>query len=207
MGVGRASRTLLLDADAQFKAGEVTCIVGESGVGKTTLLRAIAGLTVPSSGHVWIGNRDVTTLTSTGRMALRRSTVTMVEQDYNLLETLTARENVMLLLELAGLGHDSSAVNSWMERLGLWHVRDEFPATLSGGEAQRVAIARSLAAPHPIVLADEPTGALDTENTRMVTGLLREFALAGKCCVVVTHDPTVAEGGDTVLTLRDGDLA
>lgn len=205
VGTGRARRTLLNDANTYFPSGEVTCIVGESGSGKSTLLRSIAGLVAPTSGQIRVDGRAVTALTARQRAELRRRTVTTVEQDYNLLETLTARENVQLLLELAGRP-EATSVDYWLNHLGLWQVRDEFPATLSGGEQQRVAIARSLAAPHPVVLADEPTGALDSDNTRVVTDLLREFAMAGKCCVVVTHDPTVARTADRVLTLRAGEL-
>lgn len=109
------------------------------------------------------------------------------------------------LLELAGRP-ETTGTDYWLDHLGLWQVRDEFPATLSGGEQQRVAIARSLAGPHPVVLADEPTGALDADNTRVVTDLLGEFVAAGQCCVVVTHDPSVAGTADRVLTLRAGDL-
>ena len=206
VGAGRNRRTLIDCVDEHFRSGEVTCIIGESGVGKSTLLRAIAGLVATSSGQILVGGRDTGTFTAKDRLALRRYTVTVVEQDYNLLETLTAHENILLLLELAGLHDRSSVADSWMEQLGLQHVRDEFPVTLSGGEQQRVAIARSLAAPHPVVLADEPTGALDSGNTERVTRLLREFARAGKCCVVVTHDPKVADGADRVLTMRDGGL-
>ena len=139
---------------------------------------------------------------------MRRYVVTTIEQDYNLVETLTARENVLLALELAsGRRRAEGDADRWLDRLGLWELRDEFPSTLSGGERQRVAIARSLAAPHPVVLADEPTGALDEENGERVTRLLREFANAGKCCIVVTHDLSVASAADRVLTLKNGTLA
>lgn len=206
VGVGRARRTLLADVSGTFAKGEVTCIVGASGSGKSTILRAICGLQATDGGQVLVDGRDVGSLTPRERVGLRRTTVTMVEQDYNLLETLTARENILLLRELAGQPPAEALVDQWLDRLGLRDVRDEYPVTLSGGEQQRVAIARSLAAPHPIVLADEPTGALDEANSGAVTAMLREFAAAGKCCIVVTHDATVARAADRLLTLREGNL-
>lgn len=206
VGLGRTRRTLLADVDATFGAGEVTCVVGASGSGKSTLLRTIAGVHRPSAGEVLVQGENVTGLDERRRAALRRTVITTVEQDYNLLETLTARENILVLLELAGQGDQRDRADHWLERLGLWAVREEYPATLSGGEQQRVAIARSLAAPHPVVLADEPTGALDEGNTRLVSDLLHEFAEVGKCCIVVTHDPAVARSADRVLTLREGEL-
>lgn len=206
VGVSRTRRTLLVDVDVSFGAGEVTCIVGASGSGKSSLLRLIAGTHRPTDGDVLVQGGSVTSLDERKRTQLRRTVITTIEQDYNLLETLTARENVLLLLELAGQRDQHDVVDHWLERLGLWSVRNEFPATLSGGEQQRVAIARSLAAPHPVVLADEPTGALDEDNTKLVIDLLHEFAEIGKCCIVVTHDPVVASSADRVLRLREGEL-
>ena len=193
---------------ATFSAGSVTCVVGSSGTGKSTLLHAIAGRRRPDAGAVIVAGTNLAGLGGRGGRALRRYVVTTIEQDYNLVETLTARENVLLALELAsGRRRAEGDADRWLDRLGLWELRDEFPSTLSGGERQRVAIARSLAAPHPVVLADEPTGALDEENGERVTRLLREFANAGKCCIVVTHDLSVASAADRVLTLKNGTLA
>lgn len=206
VGTGRTRRLLLDGVDARFESGEVTCIVGASGSGKSTLLRTIAGLHRPSAGQVLVQGQNVGSLNARAQGALRRSVITTVEQDYNLLETLTARENVLLILELAGAGQHYDIVDAWLERLGLSSVRNEFPSTLSGGEQQRVAIARSLVAPHPVVLADEPTGALDEDNTALVIDLLHEFAEIGKCCIVVTHDPVVSRSADRVLRLREGEL-
>lgn len=206
VGSGRARRVLFEGVDAQFGIGEVTSIVGTSGSGKSTLLRVIAGLRAPSEGEVVVEGHRLNGLDDRDRRRLRRSVVTSVEQSYNLLESLTARENVRLLLELAGAKDCKDLADHWLDRLGLWGVRDEFPATLSGGEQQRVAIARSLAAPHSVVLADEPSGALDEDNTRHVTELFAEFAAADKCCIVVTHDEAVARTADRTLTLSEGSL-
>lgn len=182
--------------------------MGASGSGKSTLLRTIVGLHEPDDGQVVVAGREVGSLRWGQRRDLRRRVVTTIEQDYNLLETLTARENVVLLMQLSGGGKrvDVEAADKWLRKLGLWELRHEFPETLSGGERQRVAIARSLAGPHSVVLADEPTGALDEDNSELVVNLLQEFAEAGKCCIVATHDPTVARGADRVLHLSHGEL-
>jgi putative ABC transport system ATP-binding protein len=185
----------------------VTCIIGSSGSGKSTILRAIAGLHQDYTGNIRVCGVDLQSVSSKGLVELRRKTVTTVDQEYNLLDTLTAKENVVLGLELAGERGAADAADYWIDRLGLAEVSGEFPATLSGGEKQRVAIARSLASPHPVVLADEPTGALDEENSRAVIDLMRYFATIGKCCIVVTHDLSVAEAADRVLALKDATLA
>lgn len=207
VGLGRARRTLIEDASVAFPVGAVSCIVGASGSGKSTLLRAVAGCHRPDGGRIIAAGVAVTELDGSGRRGLRRRVVTTIEQDYNLVETLTARENIMLAIELATGRRNDDGADHWLARLGLWELRDEFPETLSGGERQRVAIARSLAAPHRVVLADEPTGALDEQNGKRVVQLLREFAEAGKCCIVVTHNPSVAAAADCVFTLKEGVLA
>lgn len=207
VGIGRARRTLMADVSASFPVGTVVCVLGPSGSGKSTLLRSIAGQHAPDAGEVVVAGTDLAGLDARGRRALRRRVVTTIEQDSNLVEVLTARENIQLALELAnGRRHQDNDADDWLRRLGLWELRDEFPETLSGGERQRVAVARSLAVPHPVVLADEPTGALDEENGARVIQLFREFADAGKCCIVVTHDPSVAAAADRLLTLKNGTL-
>ena len=206
LGHGRVSRRILHDFTHVFPSGSVTAIVGPSGSGKTSLLRAILGEVSPTQGRILVGRRKIATLSASERSRLRRSTVTTIHQDLNLVESLTAWENVLFGLRLAGIKNAHATADEWLERLGLDGVRNMFPATLSGGEQQRVAIARSLAGPHSVVLADEPPGALDETNTRIVIDQFKHFSATGKCCIVVTHDPLVAAGADQVLTFHDGIL-
>lgn len=207
VGRGRAARTLLRNASHVFEPGSVTAVVGPSGAGKSTLLRAISGEIEPTGGNIRVSGMDVTAMSVKARTALRRKTVTTIAQSYNLVETLTAVENVELALQIAGVRKGVRETSlQWLKTLGLGDLADYLPDTLSGGEQQRVAIARSLAAPHPVVLADEPTGALDVESAATVVQLLRRFAEAGKCCIVATHNNAVATAADVVLALRDAGL-
>ncbi|MGW9416399.1 ABC transporter ATP-binding protein [Cellulosimicrobium funkei] len=202
VGRGRVARPLFCGFSRVFRAGCVTAVVGPSGSGKTSLLRAVLGEVPLSAGSVHVAGRDVGRLRD--KSALRRTSVTTIAQDLNLVDTLTAEENVLFGLRVAGVRGAEAQVEGWFERLGIADVRTMLPTTLSGGERQRVAIARSLASPHPVVLADEPTGALDEENTRIVVEQLKYFSSEGKCCIVVTHDPVVAAGADEVVAFHEG---
>ncbi|MDR1118655.1 MAG: ATP-binding cassette domain-containing protein [Bifidobacteriaceae bacterium] len=198
VGQGRAERVLIDQATASFEPGEMACVVGPSGAGKTSLLRAIAGLAPVQGGTLRVSGQDVAALSDKRKLALRRRSVATVFQEYGLVDILTAQENVRLGIELATGKRRRGGTGGLFAQLGLTGLEDEFPATLSGGEQQRVAIARALAASHPVVLADEPTGALDAGNTANVVARLRLIADAGRCLVIATHDDAVAAAADSV---------
>ena len=188
-----------------FKPGKMYAIVGKSGSGKTTLLSLLAGLDSPSSGSVFYDAQDVYKMNTDN---YRLNHVSMIYQNFNLLPLLTATENVMLPLEMKGISKNDALIVA-RERLfdvGLdQKTCGRYPSMLSGGEQQRIAIARALACESKIILADEPTGNLDTDNSYNIIKLLKELVRVGNCCaIVVTHDNTVAEQADEVLKLIDG---
>jgi len=183
--------------------------VGPSGSGKTTLLNLIGALDKPSQGKVFIEDKDLTTLREGQLTELRRHKIGFVFQFYNLVPVLTAFENVELPMLIAGVPKKEreKRVRHLLEMVGLSDRMGHRPDELSGGEQQRVAIARALANNPSIVLADEPTGDLDTKTGKEVIGALRELAKqAGVTVVVVTHDPVVAEMADRILMMRDGQI-
>jgi putative ABC transport system ATP-binding protein len=192
----------------RIEAGTVVAIVGPSGSGKSTLLNLLGGLDRPSSGSIRLDGQDLAGLDDDQRTKLRRDKIGFVFQFFHLLETLTARENVMLPARLAGRrGAELVArADQLLERVGLAHRRDHLPAQLSGGELQRIAVARSLIMDPPVILADEPTGNLDSENGEAVLQLLTAAASERRTIVLVTHDAKVAARADRVLTLKDGAL-
>lgn len=194
------------DIGLRIAAGSLTVINGPSGSGKSTLLHLAAGMVVPTSGTVEVGDTDVGTATRTQLAHLRRTAVGVVFQQYNLLPTLTALENVTLPLELDGVAFRKarSLAADALERVGIEAPFDRFPDDLSGGQQQRVAIARAVAVPRQVVLADEPTGALDTITGDRIMDLFRGLADDGAAVVVVSHEPRVASFADRVVTLRDG---
>ena len=199
----------LQDVDLQVDAGELVAIMGPSGSGKSTLLAIAGTLEQPTSGTVQIEGRDVASLTSRERAAVRRRSIGYVFQSFNLIGGLTALENVSLPLELDGMkaSRAQSEAGLALERLGMGERRDHFPEALSGGEAQRVAIARAIVGDRRILLADEPTGALDTMNGEAVLRLLRDACHDGVAGVMVTHDAQLAAWADRVVFMRDGRIA
>ncbi len=209
VGKGRLSRELLAPTTLTIPGGTMTCILGPSGAGKSTLLRVFAALLPPSSGTAVVAGCDVSSLTSQDRLRHRRERVALIHQQYNLFDTLTALENAALALELRGVPTKQARAQTreWMERLGLSDIADQRPDTLSGGEQQRVAIARALVGNSPVLLADEPTGALDTASAGVVVDAILHAADAGVCCVVVTHNESVAARADHILMLADGELS
>ena len=205
-GDGAATVTALDDVSLSVDPGTVCAITGASGSGKSTLLHLAAGMVAPSRGRVRVDGRDVSLLTAAQSAALRRETVGIVFQRYNLVPTLTAVENVTLPMEYAGVPTRQArrlAIDA-LETVGVPAPHDRFPDDLSGGQRQRVAIARALAVPRALVLADEPTGALDSTTGDRIMELLVGVAEAGAAVVVVTHDPRVASFADRVVHLRDG---
>jgi putative ABC transport system ATP-binding protein len=186
--------------------GSFTAIVGESGSGKSTLLSLLGGLDRPTSGAVEVDGVALGELSLDGLARMRASHVGFVFQDYNLVQNLTALENVTLPLELAGKSFRRARgpAEEQLTRFGLAHRLNNFPDALSGGERQRVALARATVRNQPVLIADEPTGALDSENGQSVVAVLRELALQGTCCLVATHNPAVAALADRVVEMRDG---
>ncbi|CAN5862934.1 ABC transporter ATP-binding protein [soil metagenome] len=188
--------------------GEFVAIMGASGSGKTTLLSLIGGLDRPTSGRIVVARQDLASLNGSGLAVLRRRVVGYVFQDLNLLAGLTARENISLPMELDGrpARETLAAANAVLESLGLAELGDRFPNDLSGGEQQRVAIGRALIGGRKILLADEPTGALDSMTGESVMRLLRSHCNDGGTAVLVTHDAAHAAWADRVIFLRDGHI-
>ncbi|MFL6622015.1 MAG: ABC transporter ATP-binding protein [Sulfurifustaceae bacterium] len=177
----------------EIKAGESVAIIGASGSGKSTLLGLLAGLDVPSAGDVWLAGAPLTALDEDGRARVRAGRVGFVFQSFHLLPALTALENVMLPIELAGIDRPEQAARALLDRVGLAGRLTHYPTELSGGEQQRVAIARAFALAPEILFADEPTGNLDVATGARVIELLFELNRErGSTLVLVTHDETVA---------------
>ncbi len=204
-GSGPAAVQALDGVDVAIPAGAFTAVMGPSGSGKSTFLHCVAGLDTPTSGQVWVGDTELSTLSDDALTRLRRDRIGFVFQAFNLLPTLTARQNVVLPLQLAGRRVDAAAVEAVAADLGLSDRLDHRPAELSGGQQQRVAIARALLAEPDLLVADEPTGNLDSRSGAEVLSLLRNAVRErGRTVVMVTHDPRAAAYADQVLLLADG---
>jgi putative ABC transport system ATP-binding protein len=200
--------TALREVSYSFPAGSFTAVMGPSGSGKSTLLLCAAGLDAPTSGQVFVGGDEVPRGDEAALAEFRRERVAFVFQDYNLIPYLTVAQNVALPLRFAHKRVDQGARTALLGRLGLAELAGRLPAELSGGQQQRVAIARALLARPAVLLADEPTGALDRASSRGVLGLLREAVDGfGQTVVMVTHDPVAAAQADVVIFLVDGRLA
>jgi putative ABC transport system ATP-binding protein len=201
-GEGELAVHALRETDLEVRPEEFVVLLGPSGSGKTTLLNVIGGIEPASSGSVVVGGDDVSDLDEEGRTRFRRETVGFIFQFFNLIPTLTALENVQLIAELAGAEERSGEM---LERVGLGDRLDHFPAQLSGGEQQRVAVARALVGGPRILLGDEPTGALDLETGRRVLGLLHAVSRElDQTVLLVTHNAAIAAMADRVLQMRDG---
>jgi putative ABC transport system ATP-binding protein len=204
---GDAPLTILDDVTFEVARGDTVAIVGASGSGKTTLLGLLAGLDLPTSGDVWLDGEHVTSLDEDARAALRQRLLGFVFQSFQLLPALTALENVMLPLELAGAADAEARARVWLERVGLARRTTHYPRQLSGGEQQRVAIARAFAGDPKLLMADEPTGNLDgatgVEVADLMFRLNREH---GTTLVLVTHDTALASRCARKLSLSAGRL-
>src|SRR3954469_5694862 len=207
-GAGDATVTALDDVSVAVDRGRFTAIMGPSGSGKSTLLHMLAGLDRPTSGEVYLGDTEITSLRDKRLTVLRRDRIGFIFQSFNLLPTLTAAENIVLPMRIAGRRPDPDWVASIVETVGLDGRLEHRPAQLSGGQQQRVAAARALASRPEIVFADEPTGALDSRSGSELLGFLRTAVdELAQTVVMVTHDPKAAGYADRVLFLADGRIA
>ncbi|MER5929817.1 ABC transporter ATP-binding protein [Streptomyces sp. NPDC002054] len=207
-GSGATEVHALRGIDLAVYPGELVAVMGPSGSGKSTLLTLAGGLDTPSGGRVIVEGTDITTANRKQLAALRRRSIGYVFQDYNLIPALTAAENVALPRELDGVSARKARVSALaaLEEMGLGQLADRFPDEMSGGQQQRVAIARALVGDRRLVLADEPTGALDSETGESVLALLRARCDAGAAGILVTHEPRFAAWADRVVFLRDGSV-
>jgi len=205
-GQGAAEVHALTGIDLSVASGSMVAVMGPSGSGKSTLLTIAGSLEDPTSGDVVVCGEDLTKLSRNGKARLRRRSIGFVFQDFNLLPGLTAAENVSLPLELDGVParRARKAGLGALDSLGLADKASSFPDQLSGGERQRVAIARAVVGEHQLLLADEPSGALDSANGEAVMRLIHAACKRGMAAVVVTHDAQLASWADRVVFLRDG---
>ncbi len=199
--------TALNRVNLQFPAGEFAAIVGKSGSGKSTLLNMLTGIDHPSTGTVVVNGAEVHRLDESALASWRGKNIGIVFQFFQLIPTLTVLENVLLAMDFVNVipkNERRSRAESLLKQVGVGQHGDKLPAALSGGEQQRAAIARALANDPPILVADEPTGNLDSHTTEVIQGLFRELVAAGKTVIIVTHDRTAAVRFGRVITLKDG---
>jgi len=204
--VGKVDVPALRGVDLAVRRGEFLAIVGPSGSGKSTLFHIIGGLTPPTSGHVKVADQDLAALSDAGRTRLRKHTVGFVFQKFNLLPNLTARDNIAVARYIAGTSSKPDPqFEEALRALGISSRLDHKPSALSGGEQQRVAIARAIVNHPAILLADEPTGNLDTENSKAVLEILRDLnERLGQTILMITHNPEAAAYGHHIVNMRDG---
>ena len=204
-GSGSTAVTALDDVSVAFDRGAFTAIMGPSGSGKSTLMHCVAGLDSVTSGEIRLGDVRLSDLDDTGRTLLRRQRIGFIFQSLNLLPAFTARQNIVLPLDLAGANPDPAWFDDLVGTLNLGDRLDHRPSELSGGQQQRVAIARALLPRPDVVFADEPTGNLDRRSGQQVLATLQQIVRAyGQTVVMVTHDPAAASWADRVLMLSDG---
>jgi putative ABC transport system ATP-binding protein len=206
-GEGETAVHALRGVSVSFPAGQFAAIMGPSGSGKSTLMHLLAGLDSPTSGSVVVDGRELAGLDDKGRTRLRRDRLGFVFQAFNLVPVLTAEENILLPLTLAGTKVDPEWLRTLVDAVGLGDRLTHRPAELSGGQQQRVAVARALIHRPAVVFADEPTGNLDSRSSEEVLGLLRQAVdQFGQTVVMVTHDPPAASHADRIVVLRDGEV-
>jgi len=206
--VGKVDVPALRGVDLEVSAGEFLSVVGPSGSGKSTLFHIIGGLTPPTTGQVRVAGKDLAAMTDAGRTELRKRTVGFVFQKFNLLPNLTARHNIAVARHIAG--NNGPADQRFLEILNLLGVSDRLdhkPAALSGGEQQRIAIARAIVNHPAILLADEPTGNLDSQTSKAVLEVLRDLnQRLGQTILMITHNPDAAAYGHRIVRMKDGKL-
>ncbi|HEX7288418.1 MAG TPA: ABC transporter ATP-binding protein [Candidatus Angelobacter sp.] len=206
--IGKVDVSALTGVSFSVAKGEFVSIVGPSGSGKSTLFYILGGLTHATSGRVLIDGQDFSQLSDAKRTAMRKRRIGFVFQKFNLLPTLTARDNIEIAREISGRnGSEPEFFNQVVEMLGVAARMDHRPAEMSGGEQQRVALARAIINRPAIVLADEPTGNLDSKNSDVVLQMLREANRTfGQTVLMITHNPAAAEIGDRIIHMRDGHI-
>ena len=203
--VGKVDVPALRGVDLVVQEGEFIAVMGPSGCGKSTLLHVLGGLTGPTSGHVCVDGNDFSTMGDRDRTRFRRHKIGFVFQRFNLLPTLTARQNIAIAQHIQGNGFNPHRFDAVVTMLNIQEKLDRRPYALSGGEQQRVAIARAVICEPKILLADEPTGNLDTENSTAVLNMLRELNRSFRqTTLMITHNPEAAAVADRVLRMRDG---
>ena len=204
-GSGDAQVRALDDVSVGFGAGEFTAIMGPSGSGKSTMMHILAGLDAPTSGHVFVEDTDITALKDTALTKLPRDRIGVIFQSFNLVPTLDARANIVLPMQLAGRKPDKDWFDLIVTSLGIGDRLGHRPSEMSGGQQQRVAVARALMSRPAVIVADEPTGNLDSHSTAEVMDLLRRAVdELGQSVIMVTHDTSTAAYADRVLVCRDG---
>ena len=204
---GSGNITVLKDISLTVNRGEFVAVMGASGSGKSTLLNVLGGLLAPDSGTVTVDGMDIGSMSDASLTVYRRDRVGFIFQMFNLVGTLNVEENILLPSLAGGRKVAPAVLDAMIEKVGLSHRRHAMPDTLSGGEQQLVAIARALVSGPALVLADEPTGNLDSENTRLMGDLFRDLHRAQGCAfVLVTHAPDVAMWADRVIVLKDGSI-
>lgn len=206
-GKGDTMVKALDNVSFSVEQGEFVAIIGPSGSGKSTLLHILGGVDTPTSGHVIINDTDISTLDETALAIFRRRQIGLVYQFYNLIPILTVEENLTLPLLLDGRKPDKKQISSLVERLGLSQRLTHLPNQLSGGQQQRVSIGRALVNNPALMLADEPTGNLDSENSREIVSLLRQFNKElNQTVIIITHDEKIALSADRIISIEDGKI-
>jgi len=206
IGEGGAAMEILRGITFTLEAGEFVAIMGPSGSGKSTLLNIVGLLDLPSSGDIRLLGRNVSSLEENELSTLRCRSIGFIFQNFHLLPYLTAKQNVMLPMDYAGNGESSRRALALLDRVGLSHRANAYPATMSGGERQRVAVARALSNNPAFLLADEPTGALDSKTGAQIMNILCELHNAGSTILLITHDEKVGSRAKKTLTINDGVL-
>ena len=194
------------DLNLTITSGEMTVLTGRSGSGKTTLLNILSGLLAPTEGRVWIDGTDLYSLDDKALSRLRNEKIGVIPQGRSAIDTLTVMENILLPAKLYGKPLPAESARQWMNELGIAHLQDARPAELSGGELRRMAITRAMIQGSDILLADEPTGDLDDENTAMVLSAFRAAAHAGKAVLLVTHEKDALNYADQAYQMESGKI-
>lgn len=206
-GKGDTEVRALDDVSFTVPKGQFVAIIGPSGSGKSTLLHILGGVDTPTDGHVYVDGTDITTLDETALAIFRRRQIGLIYQFYNLIPILTVEENMTLPLLLDGKKVDRAHFDSLVQALGLQHRLGHLPSELSGGQQQRVSIGRALMNNPAILLADEPTGNLDSKNSKEIVELLRQFNKAlNQTVIIITHDERIALDADRVIAVEDGKI-
>ncbi len=206
-GKGDTMVKALDNVSFSVEKGEFLAIIGPSGSGKATLLHILGGVDVPTSGSVVINQTDISNLDETALAIFRRRQIGLIYQFYNLIPILTVQENLTLPLLLDGRKPDKKQIDTLVKRLGLENRLDHLPNQLSGGQQQRVSIGRALVNNPALMLADEPTGNLDSENSKEIISLLRQFNKEfNQTVIIITHDEKIANSADRVITIEDGKI-